>query len=202
MRVVVTSAITLGSALVGAFSQGGAVFRRSGVTVEATNSHSTWFADDITAIRAEERLALAVYRESAFTVVTGLSSAIDARTRNTRCGRGLFPFSAPPARQPKETHGEGKDLHLRGRDARRRSRSPTRVASSTSSPETSPTSAETDAEKAARRGQPRPRRRIEEEEDVDELRSRPRRQLRLRRTSAGDGPFAQPRRRPARASRT
>jgi hypothetical protein len=43
------------------------------VTVEATNSHSTWFADDIVALRAEERLALAVYRQSAFTVVTGLS---------------------------------------------------------------------------------------------------------------------------------
>lgn len=72
-RVVVTSAITVGSALVGAFNQGAALFRRSGVSVEATNSHSTWFADNITAIRAEERLALAVYRESAFTVVTGLS---------------------------------------------------------------------------------------------------------------------------------
>lgn len=73
VRVVVTSAMTLGSALVGAFGQGGAVIRRSGVNVEATNSHSTWFADDIVALRAEERLALAVYRESAFTVVTGLS---------------------------------------------------------------------------------------------------------------------------------
>jgi HK97 family phage major capsid protein len=71
--VVVTSNITVGSALVGNFSQGAAVYRRSGVTVEATNSHSTWFADNITALRAEERLALAVYRESAFTVVTGLN---------------------------------------------------------------------------------------------------------------------------------
>lgn len=73
MRVVVTSNITVGSALLGAFGMGGAVYRRSGVTVEATNSHSTWFADDIVALRAEERLALAIYRESAFTVVTGLN---------------------------------------------------------------------------------------------------------------------------------
>lgn len=73
VRVVVTSAITVGSALVGAFGQGGAVYRRSGVAVEATNSHSTWFADNITALRAEERLALAVFRQSAFTVVTGLT---------------------------------------------------------------------------------------------------------------------------------
>lgn len=73
VRVVVTSNITVGSALVGAFGQGGAVYRRQGVTVDATNSHSTWFADNLTAIRAEERLALAVYRQSAFTVVTGLA---------------------------------------------------------------------------------------------------------------------------------
>ena len=74
VRVVVTSAIGgAGTALVGAFSQAAAVYRRSGISVEATNSHSTWFADNITALRAEERLALAVYRPTAFTVVTGLS---------------------------------------------------------------------------------------------------------------------------------
>jgi len=71
--VVVTSNIPLGTALVGNFKQGGAVYRRQGVTVEATNSHSTWFADNITALRAEERLALAIYRPSAFTAVISLS---------------------------------------------------------------------------------------------------------------------------------
>jgi len=73
MRVVVTSAITAGSALIGAFGTGAAVHRRGGLRVEATNSHSTYFASNITAIRAEERLALCVYRPSAFTVVTGLA---------------------------------------------------------------------------------------------------------------------------------
>lgn len=68
-RVVVTSAITVGTALLGAFGQAAALYRRSGVTVEATNSHSTWFANNITALRAEERLGLAVYRPSAFTAV-------------------------------------------------------------------------------------------------------------------------------------
>jgi HK97 family phage major capsid protein len=72
-RVVVTNAISVGTALTGSFSEGAALYRRSGVTVEATNSHSTWFADNITAIRAEERLGLAVYRPSAFVAVTGLS---------------------------------------------------------------------------------------------------------------------------------
>lgn len=73
LNVLVTSNITVGTALVGNFSQGGAVFRKSGITVEATNSHSTYFANNITTLRAEERLALAIYRPSAFVAVTGLS---------------------------------------------------------------------------------------------------------------------------------
>lgn len=72
MNVLVTANMTVGSALLGAFADAAAVYRKSGINVEATNSHSTWFLDNITAIRAEERLALAVYRPSAFTVVTGL----------------------------------------------------------------------------------------------------------------------------------
>lgn len=75
LRVVVTSAIPLGTALIGSFSQAAALFRRSGVSVEATNSHSTWFANNITALRAEERLALAVYRPSAFCAVIGLAAS-------------------------------------------------------------------------------------------------------------------------------
>ncbi len=73
MRVVQTSAITAGSALLGAFGTGAGVLRKGGLRVEATNSHSTWFQSDITALRAEVRLALAVYRPTAFTVVTGLA---------------------------------------------------------------------------------------------------------------------------------
>lgn len=72
-RVVVTSNITVGTALVGAFSTASEVVRRQGLTVEATNSHSTFFASNITTLRAEERLGLKVYRPAAFTAVTGLS---------------------------------------------------------------------------------------------------------------------------------
>lgn len=72
LNVVVTSAIGAGTALLGAFGQAAQLFRRQGITVEASNSHSTYFANNITAIRAEERLALAVYRPGAFTKVTGL----------------------------------------------------------------------------------------------------------------------------------
>lgn len=70
VQVHVTSAIGAGTMLVGAFRQGAQLFRRGGITVEASNSHSDFFQRNQTAIRAEERLALAVYRPSAFTVVT------------------------------------------------------------------------------------------------------------------------------------
>ena len=42
---------------------------RGGISVEATNSHSTYFALNLVAIRAEERLGLAVYRPGAYVQV-------------------------------------------------------------------------------------------------------------------------------------
>lgn len=71
-KVAVTPAMASGSALVGAFAQGGQIFRKGGLTVEASNSHADFFQKNLTAIRAEERLALAVYRPGAFGQVTGL----------------------------------------------------------------------------------------------------------------------------------
>lgn len=70
--VALTPAMTLGSALVGAFRAGGQVFRKGGLRVEMSNSHEDYFIRNLTAIRAEERLALAVYRPAAFGLVTGL----------------------------------------------------------------------------------------------------------------------------------
>jgi HK97 family phage major capsid protein len=73
-RVVVTSAISPCTALVGAFGQGGALYRRGGMVVEASNSHADYFRKDLVAIRAEVRVALAIHRPEAFaTVATGLS---------------------------------------------------------------------------------------------------------------------------------
>lgn len=72
LPVVVTTAITAGTALVGAFRTGAQVFNRSGVTVEATNSNENDFLYNRVAFRAERRLALAVYRAGAFGEVTGL----------------------------------------------------------------------------------------------------------------------------------
>jgi HK97 family phage major capsid protein len=73
VKVVVTSSITVGSALVGAFAEGAAIQRRGGLRVEATNSHGSYFAQNVTAIRAEQREALCVFRPSAFTCVTELA---------------------------------------------------------------------------------------------------------------------------------
>ena len=72
LRVVVTTAITEGVALVGAFMSASQVFRKGGVTVEATNSDQDDFIKNRITLRAEERLALAVYRPGAFGEVTGL----------------------------------------------------------------------------------------------------------------------------------
>lgn len=72
LNVVVTPQITAGTALVGAFAQSAMVLRRSPLTLEATNSHSTYFQYNLVMIRAEERLGLAVVRPSGFGTVTGL----------------------------------------------------------------------------------------------------------------------------------
>lgn len=75
LPVVITSAIAQNTALVGAFGTMAQVFYRNGLTVEASNSHSDFFQKNLTAIRAEQRLALAVYRPEAFHAITALQTA-------------------------------------------------------------------------------------------------------------------------------
>jgi HK97 family phage major capsid protein len=57
-----------GTAVVGT-RESAQVFRRGGLSVDASNSHSTYFALNLVAIRAEERLGLAVYRPTGFVEV-------------------------------------------------------------------------------------------------------------------------------------
>jgi HK97 family phage major capsid protein len=66
LRVVVTTAVTEAAPIIGAFGTAAQVFRKGGLSVEASNSHSDYFVKNKTAVRAEERLALAVYRPAAF----------------------------------------------------------------------------------------------------------------------------------------
>jgi HK97 family phage major capsid protein len=71
--VALSTTVGPGTAIVGGFANCAAIARRSGVVVEATNSHSDYFTRDLVVVRAEQREALLVYRPSAFTVVSGLS---------------------------------------------------------------------------------------------------------------------------------
>ncbi len=70
--VIETTAIAQGTALVGAFRLGAQLFRRMGLTMEMTNSDASDFKYNRIAIRAEERLALVVYRAASFCTVTGI----------------------------------------------------------------------------------------------------------------------------------
>jgi HK97 family phage major capsid protein len=72
LRTVITQAMTENTALLGAFSTAAQVFRRTGITVEMTNSNEDDFTHNLVAVRSEERLALAVYRPTAFGTVTGI----------------------------------------------------------------------------------------------------------------------------------
>lgn len=72
LPVVLSPAMAAGTGLVGAFKTGGQIFRKGGVRVEASNSHADFFIKNLVAIRAEERLALAIYRPGAFGTVSDL----------------------------------------------------------------------------------------------------------------------------------
>lgn len=68
--VLVSTAITAGTAIVGAFAEGATLWRKGGLTVEASNSHSDYFRRNLTALRAEQRIALTIFRPAAFQKVT------------------------------------------------------------------------------------------------------------------------------------
>jgi HK97 family phage major capsid protein len=72
LRPVSTTAMTENTALLGAFQLGAEVVRRTGITVEVTNSNEDDFLNNLVAFRAEERVGLKVYRPAAFGTVTGI----------------------------------------------------------------------------------------------------------------------------------
>jgi HK97 family phage major capsid protein len=61
----VTQAIGPGTAIIGTMANA-CVWSRGGIRVEASNAHSNFFQMDLVALRAEERIGLAVYRASGF----------------------------------------------------------------------------------------------------------------------------------------
>jgi HK97 family phage major capsid protein len=72
-RVVLSTIVGPGTALVGNFASGAHIWRRGGVSVEASNSHSDFFVKNLNMLRPEERLGLGLYRPVAFTEVRGLA---------------------------------------------------------------------------------------------------------------------------------
>jgi HK97 family phage major capsid protein len=71
LRVRVTTNALENTALVGAFNQA-QVFRRSGISIAISTENEDYFIYNKLAVRAEERLALAVYRPSAFCKVEAI----------------------------------------------------------------------------------------------------------------------------------
>lgn len=69
VRVVLSERQPATTALVGNFSMGGVVYRRSGVEVALSQHHDTFFARNLTAVRAESRMGLGLYRPGVFGVV-------------------------------------------------------------------------------------------------------------------------------------
>ena len=72
LPIVKTTRITEGTALVGAFRDGSQIFRRSELAFAVSDSHSDFFQKNLLALRVEERLALVVFRPSAFCTITGI----------------------------------------------------------------------------------------------------------------------------------
>jgi HK97 family phage major capsid protein len=73
VRVVLSTVVGSGTALVGNFGQGAHIWRRGGLTVDASNSHDTFFVKNLNMLRCEERAGLGCYRPAAFTAVSGMA---------------------------------------------------------------------------------------------------------------------------------
>jgi HK97 family phage major capsid protein len=72
LAMVVSSSLAAGTAIVGAFRRGAAIYRKRSVRVDMSQDHASFFVQNLTAIRAEVRELLAVYTPKAFGEVTGL----------------------------------------------------------------------------------------------------------------------------------
>lgn len=69
--VVVSTSVAVGKPIAGCWKLGAQYFIREGMRLETTNANEDDFKRNLIAIRAEHRLALAVYRPVAFLEITG-----------------------------------------------------------------------------------------------------------------------------------
>jgi len=72
MPLVVTNAMPVNTALVGAFSQGTALWDREEANVRMSDSHGTNFTSNIVVMLAEERVCQTIYRPDAFVEVQNI----------------------------------------------------------------------------------------------------------------------------------
>jgi HK97 family phage major capsid protein len=72
LPVTLTTALTENTGLVGAFRASSQIFRRTGITLAVSDSHSDFFIKNKLMLRAEERIALVVFRPTGFCEVTGI----------------------------------------------------------------------------------------------------------------------------------
>ena len=72
LPAVVTTAITENTGLVGDFQLYSELFRKNGVSLKVSDSHSDYFIKGKQAVRISERVALVIYRATAFCKVTGI----------------------------------------------------------------------------------------------------------------------------------
>ncbi len=72
LPAVITTSMSRGTILTGAFRIASQIFRRMGLTIESTNTDQDDFINNLMTVRAEERLALACYKPKGFCTVTNV----------------------------------------------------------------------------------------------------------------------------------
>ena len=75
LRTVVSAAVPVGEAIVGAFKLGAEVLQKGGVTVDIANQNEDDFLKNLVCILIEERCALAVRRPDAFVILSADSES-------------------------------------------------------------------------------------------------------------------------------
>jgi hypothetical protein len=88
--------MTENTGLLGDFQLYSEIFNRRGINMKVSDSHSDYFVKGKQAIRADVRLALVIYRATAFPQVTGYTVDLDA-TWNNAAGAGRCKGSGSTA---------------------------------------------------------------------------------------------------------